>query len=100
MRARGRLDANHGEIVKYLRSIGCSVQSLAGIGKGCPDLLVSRSGVNFVFEVKDPDKPPSAQKLTEDEQKWWDNWTGAGGVIHYGSEAENFIAGWLKRRAK
>lgn len=41
MRRAGRIDANQAEIVKALRAIGCSVQSLAGVGNGCADLVVN-----------------------------------------------------------
>ena len=47
-----RIDATHAEIVQALRSHGCGVQSLAAIGKGCPDLLVSYRGQWHVLEVK------------------------------------------------
>src|SRR5580700_7594734 len=51
MRHRPRIDANHVEIVKALRQAGASVQSLAGVGKGCPDLLVARAGQMWLIEV-------------------------------------------------
>jgi hypothetical protein len=42
-----------------LRSAGATVQSLAGVGKGVPDLLVGFKGQTLLFEVKDGFKPPS-----------------------------------------
>lgn len=65
MRIHGKVDANHAEIVAALRGIGAHVQSIANIGDGCPDLLVSFRGKWFVFEVKSP-----GGKLTPDETKW------------------------------
>jgi len=65
MRIYGKVDANHAEIVAALRGIGAHVQSIANIGDGCPDLLVSFRGKWFVFEVKSP-----GGKLTPDETKW------------------------------
>jgi hypothetical protein len=65
MRRRGRTDTNQTEIVTALRGVGVHVQSLADIGDGCPDLLVSFRGKWFVFEVKSP-----RGKLTPDETKW------------------------------
>jgi hypothetical protein len=65
MRKRGKVDANHAEIVRALRGIGAFVQSLADVGNGCPDLLVSFRGKWFVFEVKSP-----GGKLTPDEARW------------------------------
>ena len=65
MRIHGKVDANHAEIVAALRGIGAHVQSIANIGDGCPDLLVSFRGKWFVFEVKSP-----GGKLTPDEARW------------------------------
>ncbi|WP_136420299.1 hypothetical protein [Herbaspirillum sp. ST 5-3] len=67
-----KTDANQTEIVEALRAADCFVQSLANVGKGCPDLLVGRDMRWFTFEVKDGSKPPSARKLTRDEQTWHD----------------------------
>lgn len=52
MRTRARIDATHREIVDALEAAGCFVQSLASVGKGCPDLLVSFCGRWFVLEAK------------------------------------------------
>lgn len=65
MHKHGKVDANHAEIVAALRGIGAHVQSLADVGKGCPDLLVSFRGAWFLFEVKSP-----GGKLTPDEMLW------------------------------
>jgi hypothetical protein len=40
VRRAAKVDANHGEIVKALRSAGCGVLDLSAVGNGCPDLLV------------------------------------------------------------
>ena len=69
MRA-AKVDANHAAIVDALRKIGCFVQSLAQVGKGCPDLLVGHAGRWHAIEVKDGAKVPSARKLTPDEAAW------------------------------
>jgi hypothetical protein len=65
-----RVDANQAAIVSALRKIGAFVQSLAEIGKGCPDILVCFRGIWAVMEIKDGTKPPSARRLTPDEVKW------------------------------
>ena len=77
MRRHGRVDANHAEIVRALRQVGASVQSLADIGKGCPDLLVGFRGDTFLLEIKDGSKPPSARVLTPDEGAWLACWRGS-----------------------
>ena len=75
MRAK-KVDLNQMEIVATLRKIGATVQSLASVGNGCPDLLVGFRGINYLMEVKDGDKVPSAQKLTSDQVKWHIEWRG------------------------
>ena len=76
MRRNARVDDNHKEIVDGLRAVKASVQSLAPIGKGCPDILVGYRGVNYVMEIKDGSKPPSKRQLTEDEIGWHRAWCG------------------------
>ena|SRR5579885_303872 len=76
MRRAAKIDANHGEIVDALTKAGCSVESLASMGGGVPDLLVGRGGVNYLLEVKDGSKPPSEQKLREDQRKFFQRWRG------------------------
>lgn len=81
MRKASRTDANQAEIVRALRQAGCTVQSLATVGKGCPDLLVGKAGRNWLLEIKDGSKPPSARKLTDDENRWHAHWQGQVAVI-------------------
>jgi len=81
MRLRAKVDSNHREIVSALRDAGASVQSLAQIGRGVPDLLVGWRGKNFCFEVKDKSKKPSERELTTDEKAWHYAWTGQVCVI-------------------
>ena len=76
MRRAARIDQNHGEIVDALRAIGCSVLSLAALGKGVPDLLVARNGRMWLIEIKDGGKPPSKRKLTDDQVEFWASWRG------------------------
>ena len=71
-----RIDSNHVEIVRGLRAVGASVQSIATVGNGCPDLLVGVRGFNFILEVKDGSKSESRRRLTDDEKKWHDSWRG------------------------
>lgn len=76
MKRAAKVDANQKQIVTALRQAGCTVQSLATVGKGCPDLIVGCQGRNFLLEIKDGSKPPSARQLTEDQQTWHQNWRG------------------------
>ena len=59
------------------------MQHLHELGKGAPDILVGFHGENFIFEIKDPDKPPSHRKLTGDEEKWHEKWRGQINTVLY-----------------
>ena len=76
-----RIDLNQKSIVDGLRACGVSVQSLAALGKGVPDILCGHRGRNLVFEVKNPLQPPSKRKLTFAEEEWHDSWRGQVAVI-------------------
>lgn len=81
MRRAARIDDNQNSIVSKLRQIGCSVAITSAVGKGFPDIVVGYKGRNFMFEIKDGNKPPSARKLTNDERKWHDDWRGKVHVV-------------------
>jgi hypothetical protein len=81
-RRAAKVDGNHGEIVKVLRQCGASVQSLAQVGDGCPDILVGFRGQNLLLEIKDGSRPPSARKLTVDQVPWHAQWRGSVAVVH------------------
>ena len=72
MRRAARRDNNETEIVNALRKAGAYVSF---INEPC-DLVVGYQGRTILFEVKDGNKPPSARRLTEREQKFHDSWTG------------------------
>jgi hypothetical protein len=93
MRRAAKVDRNQEEIVVVLRRVGCTVQSLATIGQGCPDLLVGYRGKNFLLEVKDGEKSPSARALTADEHLWHDRWQGEVCVVNSAYEALAAIIG-------
>lgn len=72
MRLRGRLDNNHKEVVAAFRDAGYSVLSLAAMGKGVPDLLVSVGEETYLVEVKDG----KSKTLTPEQIKFHSNWIG------------------------
>lgn len=82
-----KTDRNQKEIVDALRKAGFSVQDLSKVGKGCPDLLVSKYGCNYLIEVKDGLK----SKLNECQVKWHLAWPGCIEVIHNTRELTGFI---------
>lgn len=90
-RRAARIDDNQTEIVERLREVGATVQSLASVGKGCPDLLVGYHGQNYLLEIKDGDKPPSARRLTDDERIWHEHWRGPVYVVESWVEALRVI---------
>lgn len=86
-----RVDANQSAIVAALRKIGASVQTLNAVKHGCPDLLVGFRGQNLLLEVKDGRKPPSARKLTQDENEWFADWRGCVYVVYSEIDAVTLV---------
>ncbi|PLC06385.1 hypothetical protein CY658_04950 [Variovorax sp. RO1] len=74
MRRAAKIDANQTQVVSALRAAGVSVQSLAAVGNGVPDLLCGFRGKLSLLEVKDGSKVPSARKLTPDQVDWHAIW--------------------------
>lgn len=89
MKFSAKADANQPQIVKALRSAGASVQHLHSVGAGCPDLLCAIDGKNFLIEVKDGAKDPSAQKLTPAQVVWHATWKGP---VHVVNSVERAVA--------
>lgn len=71
-----RVDDNQTKVVKALRQCGFSVAITSSIGKGFVDLVIGKNGVNLLVELKDGEKPPSARKLSEDEELFHAAWRG------------------------
>jgi hypothetical protein len=90
-RRAAKVDANQSAIVQALRAAGCSVQSIASVGKGAPDLLVGYGGQNYLLEVKDPAQPPSARRLTDFEAAWHATWKGSVRIVHTPEEAVAYV---------
>ena len=82
MRRAAKVDANQRQVVAALRGAGATVQLLHAVGEGCPDLLVGHLGANYLLEVKDGQKPPSAQKLTPQQEIWHRDWRGHRVVVN------------------
>ena len=81
MRRAAKIDANQPDIVAALRAAGASVEPLHAVGKGVPDLLVAHRGTNYLIEVKDGGKVPSARKLTAAQVDWHAAWRGQVAVV-------------------
>jgi len=93
MRRAARVDANHSEIVKVFRQLGCSVLSLAALGKGVPDLLVAVHGITWLVEIK-------AGKAKENalQTAWGASWQGSRALVRDIEEAESVVKRMLTSR--
>jgi Holliday junction resolvase len=72
-----RVDSNHSTIVKTLRELGCSVFDTSAVGRGFPDLVVSK-GATALVEVKKDAKAP----YTKSQLEFLKNWQGTVCRIH------------------
>jgi Holliday junction resolvase len=81
VRRAAKIDANQTAIVSALRAAGATVQSLAAVGKGCPDLLVGHQGSTYLMECKDGRKSPSRRELTPDQIEWHVEWRGGPCIV-------------------
>lgn len=100
MRRAAKVDANQAAIVRALRGLGASVQPLHAVGGGVPDLLVGFQRRNYLIEVKDGSKPPSARILTPAQREWHDGWRGNVAIVKSEEEAATllgFAINWRKR---
>jgi len=83
-----RIDDNQNEVVAALRKIGATVRIITQ-GDGLPDLLVGFQGRTYLMELKDGNKPPSARRLTEAEEKFHSTW--AGGSLYIVTSAQQAV---------
>jgi hypothetical protein len=83
--AAKRTDHNQVEIVSALRDAGTTVTILAGVGGGCPDLLVGWRGKNYLLEVKNP--AGMGDLFTAAELEWIQSWRGQVTIVHDIDEA-------------
>ena len=86
-----KVDVNQPTIVKWFRDHGCSVAHTHNAGLGFPDLVVGINGLNLLVEVKDGDKPPSARKLTKDQEKWHGEWSGQVAIVKDVNECRELL---------
>lgn len=83
-----RTDDNHREVVDEFRKImpEATVFDLSGAGRGVPDLLIGLDRKNYLFEIKDPAKCPSARSLTDAQKEFHEGWQGQVHVVHSAAE--------------
>ena len=68
---------------QYLRTMPIEYGSKVAQIKKFLDIVVGYNGINYLFEIKNPDYPPSARKLTPDEKIFHDEWCGQADIILY-----------------
>jgi hypothetical protein len=90
MRRAAKVDSVQEEIVSALRDAGARVQSLAAIGKGCPDILVANGeGIwssLYLMELKTGKAEPN-----ELQKKWHIEWNAPVYVVRTPEEALRVI---------
>ena len=75
-----RRDANDASLAAIARQVGAYVVKMRP-GQGCDWVMVHRGRV-FIVEVKDGAKPPSARRLTKEEQELKDQCEYRGVTYH------------------
>ena len=75
-----KVDANQPEIVKALRKAGWYVLIISQL-KNCCDIIISKNGRTVAIEIKDGAKAKSAQKLSDGELKFKNEWQGEYQII-------------------
>lgn len=91
MRLAAKIDENQPAIIGALRAIGASVEPLHRVGRGCPDIAVGFRGRNYLIEIKDGRKPPSARDLTGHQKVWHASWRGQVDVAESVADAMRII---------
>jgi hypothetical protein len=87
-----RTDANQAEIIAVFEAMGCTVAVTSNAGNGFPDMVVgfptkSFARFNMLVECKDGAKPPSARKLTAEQQIFHTAWRGQVDVVETTDQA-------------
>ena len=104
MRRAAHIDENQPAIVEALLNVGCTVQSLAAVGLGVPDLLVGYAGVNILLETKNPatkngrvNEARQRGGLDKDQHRWHQAWKGQVAVVWSPEEAVDAVLRVLAR---
>jgi hypothetical protein len=90
VRRAAKVDAVQDQVVSALRAAGARVQSLAAIGKGCPDILVAHGDAEdaelYLMELKTGKAEPN-----ELQKKWHIEWMAPVYVVRSPDEALKVI---------
>ncbi len=101
-----RVDDNQRAIVNGLRKIGATVEHMAKLGKGAPDLVVGFKGVNYLFEIANPETRHGRSKRAGSKEAalresgtiaaqiaWHLSWRGRVDVIETLEQAVEIVTG-------
>jgi len=69
-------DANHFEIMNYLKKLGAYVLDMSTLGQGVPDLMVLINGKNYLVDIKNPKTGYGRRGLNERQKRWAEEWQG------------------------
>jgi len=65
-----RKDANHAVVIGAFRACGALAIDTSRLGEDFPDAVIGFKRVWKLVEIKDGDKPPSARRLSEGQEKF------------------------------
>jgi Holliday junction resolvase len=68
-----KVDLNHADVVKTLRSLGASVFDASKVGKGFPDIVVGYKNNTILVEIKSGEN----KKFTPTQLKFMSEWKGS-----------------------
>ena len=88
-----KVDANHREIVRALRRLGCTVLDLSSHGRDVPDLAVGYRGVVTLIELKNPQNKGSTRGLSAGQRRWLAEWPGPTAVLWSVEDAVAWVTG-------
>jgi hypothetical protein len=94
MRRAAKVDGNHRTIVAAFKALGCTVQSLAAVGKGVPDLLVAFAGLNHLVEIKDGSKRKSQRQFTKSQVVWASMWRAPRHLVESVEDVQRLVGVW------
>lgn len=85
-----RKDENQNEVVAEILAAlpDADCIDLSGAGGGVPDIVIGWNRRNWLFEVKNPNKPRSDQELTEPQKDLHARWKGRGQIAVIKTAAE------------
>lgn len=95
-----RVDKSQPKIVEALRAAGCTVLSLAPLGKGAPDLAVGYRGFTYLMECKSPEYCKAHPERIEEQRAWARKWGGGPVILVSTADEALYAMGLMKGKPK